>query len=74
MKDKRKKTMKKSIIILVVLSITLSSCIDKILGHKYVATIDNARIMLEKIYAKDGLLERWRVGFVISAWTNRFIY
>jgi len=59
MKDKRKKTMKKSIIILVVLSITLSSCIDKILGHKYVATIDNARIMLEKSYAKNGLLEHF---------------
>jgi len=66
--------MKIRIIILALLTTILSSCIDKVLGHKYVATIDNARIMLEKIYAKDGLLERWRVGFVISAWTNRFIY
>ncbi len=51
--------MRKSIIILVVLSITQCSCVDKILGHKYVATIDNARIMLEKSYIKEGLLEHF---------------
>ena len=53
------KTMKKSIFILSLVTIILSSCIDRILGHKYVATIDNARIMLEKSYTKEGLLEHF---------------
>ena len=51
--------MKKTTILLALLTILFSSCIDKILGHKYVATIDNARIMLEKSYAKVGLLEHF---------------
>ena len=51
--------MKKTTILLALLTILFSSCIDKILGHQYVATIDNARIMLEKSYAKDGLLEHF---------------
>ena len=51
--------MKKSIFILALVTIILSSCIDRILGHKYVATIDNARIMLEKSYTKEGLLEHF---------------
>ena len=51
--------MKKSIFLLALVTIILSSCIDRILGHKYVATIDNARIMLEKSYAKEGLLEHF---------------
>ena len=51
--------MKKTTILLALQIILLSSCIDKVLGHKYVATIDNARIMLEKSYAKEGLLEHF---------------
>ena len=51
--------MKKTTVLLALLTILFSSCIDKILGHQYVATIDNARIMLEKSYAKDGLLEHF---------------
>jgi len=51
--------MKKTTILLALHIILFSSCIDKVLGHKYVATIDNARIMLEKSYAKDGLLEHF---------------
>ncbi len=51
--------MKKLTILLALITILSSSCIDKILGHKYVATIDNARIMLDKCYAKEGLLEHF---------------
>lgn len=51
--------MKKSIYILTLQIALFSSCIDKVLGHKYVATIDNARIMLEKSYTKKGLLEHF---------------
>jgi len=51
--------MKKTTILLALHIILLSSCIDKILGHQYVSTIDNARIMLEKSYTKDGLLEHF---------------
>jgi hypothetical protein len=51
--------MKKTTILLALQIILFSSCIDKVLGHQYVAKIDNARIMLEKSYAKDGLLEHF---------------
>ncbi len=51
--------MKKTTILLALHIILFSSCIDKVLGHKYVATIDNTRIMLKKSYAKQGLFEHF---------------
>jgi len=41
------------------MSITLNSCIDKILGHKYVATIDNARIGFKDSYSINGLFDHF---------------
>lgn len=51
--------MKTKVIISTLFIFTLCSCIDKILGHKYVATIDNTRIRIKKSYTKDGLFDHF---------------
>jgi hypothetical protein len=51
--------MKIRTIILVLLTVTLSSCIDKILGHKYVATIENYQIGFEHCYSVKGLFDHF---------------
>ena len=49
---------KKYILVLSLLStIMLSSCIDKILGHKYVDTIENCEIGFKHSYSINGLFD-----------------
>jgi hypothetical protein len=51
--------MKKKMVLIVLLTILYSSCIEKILGHKYVEKIDNARISLKESYTINGLFEHF---------------
>lgn len=51
--------MKIRTIILALLTITLGSCIDKILGHEYVATIENYQIGFEHCYSVKGLFDHF---------------
>lgn len=51
--------MKKKIVLTLLLIIMFSSCIDKILGHKYVALVENARANLKSSYTIDGLFDHF---------------
>jgi len=62
--------MKKKAIVLVLITIMLSSCVDKILGHKYVASIENVKIGFEHCYSVNGLFEH----FPKSISNKSFIY
>jgi len=50
---------KKYIIVLSFFSIILSSCIDKVLGHKYVAAIENCKIEFKHSYSINGLFDHF---------------
>ena len=51
--------MKKKTIVIALITIMFSSCIDKILGHKYVASIENARISLKDSYTINDLFDHF---------------
>lgn len=50
---------KKNIIVLSFFFIILISCVDKVLGHKYVATIENCEIELKHSYSINGLFDHF---------------
>lgn len=50
---------KKYILVLSLSTIMLNSCIDKILGHKYVTTIENCEIGFKHSYSINGLFDHF---------------
>jgi len=50
---------KKYILVISLSTIMLSSCVDKILGHKYVATIENCEIGFKHSYSINGLFDHF---------------
>lgn len=61
--------MKKKIIILILFAIILNSCLDRLLGHKYEASVENAKINFENCYSVNGLFDH----FPKSISNNSFI-
>lgn len=51
--------MRIKILVLILLNITLGSCTDSIIGHKYVSSIKNARINFEHCYSVNGLFDHF---------------
>jgi hypothetical protein len=50
---------KRNIIVLSLFAIMVSSCIDKILGHQYVATIENCEVGFKQSFSIDGLFDHF---------------